>query len=82
MTEHHPTYFLAAVVAILAAVAFRLFGLPAPWPAAIAMYVYGVVAWPVLREKMPMKPAMYAAIWVSAAALVFVYESLGAYAGK
>jgi len=82
MTEHHPTFFLAAVVAIIAAVALRLIGLPAPWPAAIAMYVYGVVAWPVLRDKMPVKPTMYAAIWVSAAALVFVYENLGAYAGK
>jgi hypothetical protein len=82
MTEHHPTYFLAAVVAILSAVALRLVGLANPWPAAIALYVYGVVAWPVLREKMPVKPTLYAAIWVSAALLVFVYENLGAYAGK
>ena len=82
MTEHHPTYFLAAVVAIMSAVALRLVGLPAPWPAAIAMYVYGLVAWPVLRDKMPVKPSMYAAIWMSVALLVFVYENLGAYAGK
>ena len=82
MTEHHPTYFLAAVVAVLAAVALRLIGLPSPWPAAIAMYVYGLVAWPVLRDKMPVKPAMYAAIWMSVALLVFVYEHLGVHAGK
>lgn len=83
MIEYHPTYSMAAVVAVLSAIAFRLLGLPAPWPAAIAMYVYGLVAWPVLREKMPsVKPTIYAAIWVSAALLVFVYENLGAYAGK
>ena len=46
------------------------------------MYVYGVVAWPVLRDKIPVKPTIYAAIWGSAALLVFVYENLAAYAGK
>jgi hypothetical protein len=83
MTDHHPTYFLAAAVAVLAAVALRLLGLPGPWPAAIAMYVYGIVAWPVLREKMPsVKPAVYAVAWVSVAFLVIAYETLGAFAGK
>ena len=83
MTDHHPTYFLAAAVAILAAVSLRIAGLPSPWPPAIALYVYGLVAWPVLREQMPkVRPTMYAMIWVGAALLVFVYENLGAYAGK
>jgi hypothetical protein len=83
MTEQHPTYFLAATVAILAAVALRLAGVPAPWPPAIALYVYGLVAWPVLRHKMPtVRPLAYTAIWIGAALLVFVYEGLGAYAGK
>ena len=83
MTEHHPTYFLAAAIAVLAAVALRLLGLPGPWPAAIAMYVYGVVAWPVLRERMPsVKPALYAMAWVSVALLVIAYETLGAFAGQ
>lgn len=81
MSETHPTYFLAAVVAIMAAVALRLLGIPGPWPAAIALYVYGAVAWPVLRESIPwLKPAMYAAVWVSAALLVIAFETLGAYA--
>jgi hypothetical protein len=80
MTEHHPTFFLAAVVAVMSAVALRLAGIPAPWPAAIAFYVYGLVAWPVLRERLPVKPTMYAAVWVSAALLVVAYETLGAYA--
>jgi hypothetical protein len=80
MTEHHPTYFLAAVVAVIAAIVLRLLGTPGPWPAAIALYVYGAVAWPVLRESMPsLKPAMYAAVWVSAALLVVAYETLAVY---
>lgn len=83
MTENHPTYFLAAAVAIVSAVVLRVAGLPAPWPPAIALYVYGLVAWPVLREQMPrVRPATYAAIWVGAALLVFVYENLGAYANR
>ena len=83
MTEHHPTYFMAAVVAVLAAVALRLIGIPSPWPPAIAMYVYGVVAWPVLRERMPaVKPSLYAVAWVSVALLVVAYETLGAYAAR
>ena len=83
ITENHPTYFFAAIVAIMTAVGLRLAGTPSPWPAAIALYVYGVVAWPVLREKLPtLKPALYAAIWASAALVVIVYETLGAYAGR
>ena len=80
MTEHHPTYFLAAVVAVMAAVVLRLTGIPAPWPAAIALYVYGLVSWPVLRDRVPsLRPTMYAAVWVSAALLVIAYETLAAF---
>jgi hypothetical protein len=83
MTEHHPTYFLATAVAVLSAVAMRFLGFPGPWPAAIAMYVYGLVAWPVLRERIPsLKPVLYAAAWVSVAMLVIAYETLGAFAGR
>jgi hypothetical protein len=83
MTENHPTYFLAAVVAVIAAVALRLLGMPTPWPAAIALYVYGAVAWPVLRERMPsLEPAVYAAAWVSAALLVIAYETLAVYSAQ
>ena len=83
MLEHHPRYFFAAVVALLAAVALRGIGLPAPWPPAIALYVYGVVVWPVLRERVPsLGPSLYAAAWVSVALLVIAYETLGAYAAR
>ena len=83
MTEHHPTYFLAAAVAVMSAVILRMSGLPAPWPPAIALYVYGVVAWPVLRTRLPaVKPTAYAAIWVSVSMLVVAYETLGAFAAR
>jgi hypothetical protein len=78
MTEHHPTYFMAAIVAIITAVTLRLGGMPAPWPPAIALYVYGLVAWPVLRHKMPtVQPALYAVIWLGAALVLMMYEALG-----
>lgn len=77
MTEHHPTYFMAAIVAIIAAVSLRLVGLPGPWPAAIALYVYGIVAWPVLRDRMPVRPTLYAMIWLGAALVLMAYEALG-----
>jgi hypothetical protein len=78
MTEHHPTYFLATIVAILAAVTLRLVGVPAPWPPAIALYVYGLVAWPVLRDRMPtVRPTAYAMIWLGAALVLIMYETLG-----
>lgn len=78
MTEHHPTYFMAAIVAILAAVALRFVGVPAPWPPAIALYVYGVVAWPQLRQRLPnVSPMTYAAIWLSASLVLMMYEALG-----
>ena len=80
ITEHHPTFFLAAAVAILVAVALQMVGLPAPWPAAIALYVYGVVAWPVMRDRAAVKPGLYAAVWVSAAFLVIAYERMAVYA--
>jgi hypothetical protein len=83
MNDNHPTYFLAAAAAIIAAVALKIVGLPGAWPPAIALYIYGLVAWPVLREQIPsVRPMMYAAIWVGAGLFVFVCENLGAYVGK
>ena len=78
MTEHHPTYFLAAIVAIMTAVVLRFVGMPAPWPAANAVYVYGAISWPVLRHRMPtVKPTVYAMIWLGAALVLMMYEALG-----
>lgn len=78
MTEHHPTYFIAAIVAIMTAVLLRLVGMPAPWPPAIALYVYGAISWPVLRHRIPtVRPTMYAMIWLGAVLVLMMYEALG-----
>jgi hypothetical protein len=78
ITEHHPTFILAIAVAVIVAVALQFIGVPAPWPAAIALYSYGLVAWPVLRDRMSVQPTLYAAAWVSVALLVVAYETLAA----
>lgn len=81
LTEHHPMYFVAVLVAALAAIILRLLDVPAPWPAAIGLGVYALVAWPVLRERVPwLQPMAYAAAWGSAALLVIAYETLATYA--
>ena len=78
MTDHHPTYFIAAIAAILTAVVLRFVGMPAPWPPAIAIYVYGAISWPVVRHRMPMvQPVTYAMIWLGAALVLMLYEALG-----
>jgi hypothetical protein len=76
-------YFCATAVAVIAAVVLRAVQLPNPWPAAIAVYVYGLVAWPAIREEVlpNVKPGLYAMMCLAAALLVIVYENLGAYAG-
>jgi hypothetical protein len=42
------------------------------------MYVYGAVAWPELRRRLPnVSPMTYAAIWLSASLVLMMYEALG-----
>ena len=67
----------------MVAIVLRTAHVPAPWPAAIAVYVYGMVAWPAIREEMlpDVKPGLYAMMCLAAALLVIVYENLGAYGG-
>jgi hypothetical protein len=76
-------YFCATGVAIIAAVVLRAAAVPAPWPAALAVYIYGLVAWPVIRDEMlpNVKPGLYAMMCLGAALLLIVYENLGKYAG-
>jgi hypothetical protein len=76
-------YFVATAVAIMVAIVLRASHLPSPWPAAIAVYVYGMVAWPAIREEVlpNVKPGLYAMICLGGSLLVIVYENLGAYAG-
>lgn len=83
MTYAQQRYFCATAVAIIVAIVLRAVQLPSPWPAAIAVYVYGLVAMPaVLEEMLPnVKPGLYAMICLGASLLVIVYENLGASAG-
>jgi hypothetical protein len=76
-------YFVATAIAVLTAILLRAAHIPSPWPAAIAVYVYGMVAWPAIREEVlpNVKPGLYAMICLGAALLVIVYENLGASAG-
>jgi len=76
-------YFYATAIAVIAALVLRAAHLPTPWPAAIAVYIYGLVAWPVIREEMmpDVKPGPYAMMCLAAALFVIVCENLGAYAG-
>jgi hypothetical protein len=83
VTHAQQRYFCATGIAIAVALILQMSSMPNPWPAAIAVYVYGLVAWPSIREEMlpNIRPSAYAALWVGAALLVFVYENLGAAAG-
>ncbi len=83
MTQVHHRYVSAAAIAIAVAVTLKIAHILAPWPAAIAIYVYGLVARPIITEELlpNVKPGAYAAMCLAAAMLVFVYEGLGAYAG-
>ena len=83
MTLTQQRYFCATAIAVLSAVLLRAAHVPAPWPAAIAVYVYGMVAWPAIREEVlpNVKPGMYTAMCLAAALLVVVFENLGAAAG-
>lgn len=76
MTKPH--YVLAAVAAIIAALVLRALQFPAPWPAAISLYVYGVVAWPAAQREMPFVPPLtYSLIWFFAALGVVLFEVVG-----
>lgn len=83
MTLTQQRYFVATAIAVMVAIVLRAAHIPSPWPAAIAVYVYGAVAWPAIREEVlpNVKPGLYAMLCLGAALLVIVYENLGASAG-
>jgi hypothetical protein len=83
VTVTQQRYFVATAIAVMVAIVLRAAHVPSPWPAAIAVYVYGAVAWPAIREEVlpNVKPGLYAMLCLGAALLVIVYENLGASAG-
>ncbi len=76
MTRIEPIYLAALVAALAAAVVLQLLGVPQPWPAAIALNVYGLVAWPGARREIPVSERTYAGAWITLAAVFALLEKL------
>jgi hypothetical protein len=57
-------------------VALQFAGVPHPWPAAIALNVYGLVAWPGARRELPVSERTYAGAWITLAAVLAFLEKV------
>ena len=75
-TRIQPIYLAALALAIAAAVALHLIGVTHPWPAAVALNVYGLVAWPAARREIPVSERTYAGGWITAALVLALFEKL------
>jgi len=76
MTRIEPIYLAALVAALAAALLLQLLGVAQPWPAAIALNVYGLVAWPGARREIPVSERTYAGAWITLAAVLALFEKL------
>ena len=76
MTRIEPIYLAALVAALAAALLLQLLGVAQPWPAAIALNVYGFVAWPGARREIPVSERTYAGAWITLAAVLALLEKL------
>lgn len=76
MPKIDPLYLAALAAAIAIALTLRLFGLPHPWPAAIALYAYGLVAWPGARREWPLTERTYAGGCMAAALVLVLLETI------
>jgi hypothetical protein len=76
MTKVEPTHVAAVAVALAVAIALRLVDIPHPWPAAIALNVYGLVAWPAVRRHLPVTQRTYAGGWMAAAVVLVLLEAI------
>ena len=76
MTRIEPIFLAALVAALAAAVVLHLLGVSQPWPAAIALNVYGLVAWPGARREIPVSERTYAGAWITLAAVLALLEKL------
>ena len=74
MTTIKPIYITAVVLAVASAIALSLLQFPNPWPAAIALNVYGVVAWPGVIQELPVTREVWAGGWITATALLLLLE--------
>ena len=76
MSTIKPIYITAVVYAVASALALNLLQLPNPWPAAIALNVYGVVAWPGALQELPVTKEIWAGGWITATALLLLLEKI------
>ena len=76
MTRIEPIYFAALVAAVVVAVGFQLMSFPHPWPAAVALNVYGLVAWPGASRELGVTQHTYAGAWMAAALVLVFLEKL------
>ena len=76
MTRIQPIYLAAVALAIAAALVLTFLGVAQPWPAAVALNVYGLVAWPEARHEIPVSHRTYAGGWITAALVLALFEKL------
>jgi hypothetical protein len=76
MTRIEPIYLAALLVAVAAALVLHLVGIPHPWPAAVALNVYGLVAWPGARREIRVSEQTYAGAFVAGAAVLALLEQI------
>ena len=76
MTRIEPIYFAALAVAIAAAIGLQLMDFPHPWPAALALNVYGLIAWPGVSQEVQVTQRTYAGGWMAAALILVLLEKL------
>jgi len=76
MTRIEPIYLAALVAALAAALLLQLLGVAQLWLAAIALNVYGLVAWPGARRELPVSERTYAGAWITLAAVLALLEKL------
>jgi hypothetical protein len=76
MTRIEPLYFMALVSALGAALGLQLIGVPHPWPAAIAINVYGLIAWPSARHELRLSERTYAGGCMAAAMVLVLLEKV------
>lgn len=76
MTRIEPLYFMALATALGAALGLQLLAVPHPWPAAIALNVYGLIAWPSARHELQLTERTYAGGCMTAAMVLVLLEKI------
>jgi hypothetical protein len=76
MLRIEPIYLAALAVGLAAALALRFLHVAHPWPAAIALNAYGLVAWPGVRQELAVTQSTYAGAWMAATLVLLLLENI------